>query len=260
MKDSLKNVTVIRDQIAVLVKKEFKLKYNATALGFVWCLLVPLLMSMVYYVVFGVVMKVGRMPNYFLYLVSGNFLWQFFSSVVMQSGTVLTKNAALLKKTSFDESLLIWGTFFSEGLHFLLVIPVLAGAMALYGIRPQWYSIPPNMLVATVAMTLLSVGMGYLYAALNLIFRDLERIMIIIMRIWLYASPVFIPIKVIPEKWRFYYMLNPMASIMTLWRNIFYSPQLDWHLYLPTLVVSGAVFLLGYKVFRRLQPRFAERM
>lgn len=260
MMTGLKNAAVIRDQIIVLVKKEFKLKYNATALGFVWCLLVPLLMSMVYYLVFGVIMKIGRMPNYFLYLVSGNFLWQFFSGVVMQNGTVLTKNSALLKKTSFDERLLIWGTFFSEAIHFLLVIPVLAGAMALYGIRPQWYSIPPNMLVAVISVTLLAIGMSYLYAALNLVFRDLERMMRIIMQMWLYASPIFIPIRAIPEKWRFYYMLNPMASILTLWRNIFYSPQFDWHLYLPPLVVSGAVFLLGCQVFRRLQPRFAERM
>lgn len=259
MKNGL-NTAVIRDQIAVLVQKEFKLKYNATALGFAWCLLVPLLMSMVYYLVFGVLMKIGRVPNYFLYLISGNFLWQFFSAVVMQNGTVLTKNAALLKKTNFDERLLVWGTFFCEGIHFLLVIPVLAAAMAFYGVRPQWYSILPNMLVAAVSVTLLAVGMGYLYAALNLVFRDLERMMRIIMQMWLYASPIFIPITMIPERWRFYYMLNPMASILTLWRNVFYSPQLEWKLYLPPLVISGMVFLLGSMVFRRLQSRFAERM
>ena len=106
-KKFFRNTTLIRDQIAVLVQKDFKLKYNSTALGFAWCLLVPLMMSGVYYLVFGVILKVGRVPNYFLYLISGNFLWQFFSGVVMQNGTVLTRNAALLKKTNFNESLLI---------------------------------------------------------------------------------------------------------------------------------------------------------
>ena len=75
MRAAKRNAALIRDQIAVLVQKEFKLKYNATALGFAWCLLVPLLMSMVYYVVFGLLLKAGRMPNYLLYLVCGNFLW-----------------------------------------------------------------------------------------------------------------------------------------------------------------------------------------
>lgn|GEM_PF-1083866 len=256
----LKNAALIRDQILVLVQKEFKLKYNSTALGFAWCLLVPLLMCVVYYVVFGMLMRVGRAPNYFLYLISGNFLWQFFQGVVMQNGTVLTKNSTLLKKANFDESLLIWGTFFAEALHFLLVIPVLIVAMALYRVAPQWYSILPNLLGAAVSLILLAIGVSYLYAALNIVFRDLERMMRIVMQVWLYASPVFIPVTMIPVKWRFYYMLNPMASIMTLWRNIFYSPQLDWRLYLPPLIVGGLLFLLGRAVFRRLQPQFAERM
>ena len=102
MKSVISNAALTRDQISVLVQKEFKLKYNATALGFAWCLIVPLLMSLVYYLVFGLLMKVGRMPNYFLYLITGNFLWQFFSSVVMMNGRVLTQNASLLKKTNFD--------------------------------------------------------------------------------------------------------------------------------------------------------------
>lgn len=254
------NATLIRDQIGVLVQKDFKLKYSSTALGFAWCLLVPLMMSCVYYFVFGVLMKIGRAPNYFLYLISGNFLWQFFSSVVMQNGSVLTHNSTLLKKTNFDESLLVWGTFFSEAIHFLLVIPVLAGAMALYRVVPQWWSIPINLLGAATAVTLLAVGVSYLYAALNLVFRDLERMMRIIMQMWLYASPVFIPVTMIPERWRCWYMLNPMAAIMTMWRNIFYAPRLDGSLFPPALLISAAIFLLGRGVFRRLQPIFAERM
>ena len=254
------NLRLYRDQIWVLVQKDFKLKYNATALGFAWCLLVPLMMSGVYYVVFGLLLKVGRMPNYLLYLISGSFLWQFFSSVVMMNGSVLTKNSSLLKKTNFNRKLLVWSTFFSEGLHFILVIPVMAFVMSLYGVRPEWWSILPNLIVALVSVALLSVGIGYLYSALNLVFRDLERMMRIIMQMWLYASPVFIPIKAVPERFMKYYLCNPMASIMTIWRNIFYSPQLDWKLYPTALLVSVAVFLCGRAVFIRMEPTFAEKM
>ena len=253
-------LALYRDQILVLVQKDFKLKYNATALGFAWCLLVPLLMSGVYYVVFGLLLKVGRMPNYLLYLISGNFLWQFFSNVVIMSGMVLSKNASILKKTNFNRKLLVWSTFFSEGLHFVLVIPVMVLIMTLYSVTPQWWSILPNLVVAMVAMALLSVGIGYLYAALNLIFRDLERIMRIVMQIWLYASPVFIPIRAVPERFLKYYLCNPMASILTIWRNIFYTPQLDWKLYPAALLISAAAFVIGRAVFTRLQPVFAEKM
>ena len=113
-----------RDQIRVLVLKDFKLKYNSTALGFLWSLLVPALTSVVYYFVFGIMMRFNA-ENYLLYLMSGTFLWQFFSSVVMMNGAVLNANAGLLKKTNFNRELLVWGTFFTESIHFILTIPVL---------------------------------------------------------------------------------------------------------------------------------------
>ena len=178
----------------------------------------------------------------------------------MMNGSVLTKNSSLLKKTNFNRKLLVWSTFFSEGLHFILVIPVLAFVMSLYGVRPEWWSILPNLIVALVSAALLSVGISYLYSALNLVFRDLERMMRIIMQMWLYASPVFIPIKAVPERFMKYYLCNPMASIMTIWRNIFYSPQLDWKLYPTALLISVAVFLCGRAVFIRMEPTFAEKM
>ena len=112
-----------RDQILVLVSKDFKLKYNSTALGFAWSLIVPIVTSLVYFFVFGIVMQ-WRAEHYALYLVSGNFMWQFFANVVLTNGRVLMSNSTLLKKTSFDRGLLIWGTFFTESLHFLLLAPV----------------------------------------------------------------------------------------------------------------------------------------
>ncbi len=86
-----------RDQILVLIAKDFKLKYNSTALGFLWSLLVPAFTSIVYYFVFGIMMRFDA-PNYLLYLMSGTFLWQFFSNVVIMDGGVLMANQGLLKK------------------------------------------------------------------------------------------------------------------------------------------------------------------
>ena len=77
------------DQVIVLVSKDFKLKYNSTAIGFFWSLLVPLCMSFTYYYVFGVIMR-WNANNYLLYLLSGNFFWQYFASVVIANGSVPT--------------------------------------------------------------------------------------------------------------------------------------------------------------------------
>lgn len=168
-------LTLKRDQISVLIAKDFKLKYNATALGFAWSLIVPFFTSLIYFFVFGVMMR-WNAKNYLLYVVSGNFMWQFFANVVMMNGRVLMSNSALLKKTSFDRRLLIWGTFFTESIHFLLTIPVLIGVMWFSGVVPHW-TLPINLVATLLFTLLLSIGVGYAYAAINLYFRDLERIM-----------------------------------------------------------------------------------
>lgn len=94
------------DQILVLVKKDFKLKYDSTALGMLWSVLTPLLMSGVYFFVFGKMMRLGD-STYALYIISGNFLWHYFSSVVMQNGNVLMVNVGLLKKVDVNRHLFV---------------------------------------------------------------------------------------------------------------------------------------------------------
>lgn len=248
-----------RDQIAVLIAKDFKLKYDSTVLGFLWSVIIPLLMSGVFFIVFGLMMRWGTVENYLLYLLCGTFLWQFFSNVVMQNGRIMMANAALLKKTAFDRRLLVWGTFFTEASHFILTLPVLVVFMLYFGVRPQ-ISAFVNLALVIPSLALLSVGCGYIYAACNLYFRDLERIMTIVMMMWFYSSPIFIPIQRIPEKLLRYYYLNPMAGILSVWRDIFYRPALHSERFAYIFAVSLAVFLFGRWVFRRLEPRFAEMM
>ncbi len=248
-----------RDQILVLVGKDFKLKYNSTALGFAWSLIVPIFMSLIYNFVFGIMMR-WNLPNYLLYLVCGNFMWQFFSNVVTQNGRVLMGNAVLLKKTSFDRGLLIWGVFSTECIHFLLTIPVLVGIMLCYGITPDWLTVVPNLVMAFLLLMLLATGVGYAYAAVNLYFRDLERIMGVVMMAWMFMSPVFIPISRIPERFLWIYELNPVAGILCTWRDVFYEPGFHPERWLYLTPVCIAIFALGRWIFRRLEPRFAEMM
>ena len=255
----LSQLKLHRDQILVLVSKDFKLKYNSTALGFAWSLIVPFVTSLVYYLVFGVIVRWDA-ENYLLYLISGTFLWQFFANVVMMNGMVMLGNVALLKKTAFDRRLLIWSTFFTESIHFLLTVPILIGMMLFYQVSPQWVTLLPNMLVVIMGLTLFSIGLSYAYAAANLYFRDLERIMTIVLMMWMFLSPVFIPIANVPMEYRWVYDYNPIACLMNIWRDIFYKPAFHPEAFLPVLVVSFGVFVLGRWIFMRLEARFAEMM
>lgn len=248
-----------RDQILILVAKDFKLKYDSTALGFFWSLMVPVLSSLIYLFVFGIMMRWST-KNYLLYLLSGTFLWHFFSNTVLTNGKVLLSNATLLKKTNFDRRLLVWGTFFSEGTHFLLTLPILVVIMLSYGVKPNLLTFFPNLLAMLVMLTFFAVGIGYMYAAINLYFRDLERIMRLIMQIWFYMTPVFIPESRIPMKYQWIYTLNPMAGIIRCCRDAFYEPAFHPERWPLTALICLCVFLAGRAVFLRLDATFAERM
>ena len=248
-----------RDQILVLVSKEFKLKYNSTALGFFWSLLIPFFSSIIYYFVFGIIMRFN-VPNYLLYLISGTFLWQFFANVITMSGHILRNNSSLLKKTSFDRRLLIWGTFATECIHLALTVPTLLIVMLVYGVTPDWLTVLPNLFYCLMLLTFFTMGLAYAYAAANIYFRDLERIIGIILQMWMFMTPIFIPVSKVPEKYLWVYQINPMAGIVGIWRDIFYMPSChissNWHLF----IVALAVFFAGRWIFKRCQSRFSEMM
>lgn len=285
-----KNVLLKKDQIRVLVAKDFKLKYNSTALGFLWSLVVPLLTGGVYYLVFGVLLgmsgdaggvkgEMAKQTPYFLqYLMCGTFLWQFFSNVVMVNGNILSGNGPLMKKTSFDRELLVWGTYFTESIHFFLTFPILLGIMVCFGIKPDWLTLIPNMVVCLVSLTTFAMGLSYAYAACNLFFRDLERIIGILMMLWMFCSPVFISVLRVPARFIGLYNCNPMTLILQCWRDIFWAPCFvgqelpadhmfagmthAWHpeAYLPMLAIGFATYFIGRWIFRKMEPAFAEMM
>ena len=142
---------------------------------------------------------------------SVTFLWQFLANVIVMNGAVLAGNVGLLKKTSFDRELLVRGTFYTESIHFLLTVPVLFALMIFYHQMPNLVTLIPNFVVCMVSLYFLVVGISYAYAACNLYFRDLERIINIVLMMWMFCSPVFIPISAIPEQYLWIYRINPAA-------------------------------------------------
>jgi len=246
-----------RDQIRVLVKKDFKLKYDSTVLGFAWSMLIPLLMSGVYFIVFGLMMRWSSCENYMLYLVSGNFLWHFFASAVTISGTVLLTNATLIKKTAFDRRILVWSVFCTEGAHFVMTLPILVGIMLCFDVSPSVWTLL-NSLSAVVIVVFFAMGVAYFYAAVNIMFRDLERVFQIVLMMWLYCSPVFIPIERIPESVLPYYGLNPMTQILQIWRDAFYQPAFHPERLFLVVPIAVLTFVVGRSVFNSIEPRFAE--
>ena len=255
--DMFQRTTIAFDQIYVLVLRDFKLKYNSTALGFLWSLLVPILQSAVYYVVFSSIARFG-IRNYLLYMLSGMFLWYFFSGTVSMSLQSFLANTTLIKKTSFPRGLLVISRLTTELLHFLLIIPVLIVVMLLYRITPSWSFLTLPLVLAEFLV--FTTGVCFLIATLNIFCRDLERVVGVLLQAWFFMSPVFYQLDNVQDRLRGILLFNPITCYLEAWRNIFYSPVVDFRPLLSGLLPARLMWIIGYGVFRLNRKRMAEAM
>ncbi|MDD5599267.1 MAG: ABC transporter permease [Victivallaceae bacterium] len=244
-----------KDQIAVLVLKDFKLKYNSTALGFFWSFGVPVAQSLVYFFAFSVIMRF-KVDNYLLYMLSGMFIWNFLCSSLLMSTNVFIANAELMKKTTFPRYYLVIGTISSELLHFILTIPILIVLMIFGGVMPSWscLSIP----IVLLNLIMITLGGAFLVASVNMFFRDLERIIGILLQLMFFLLPIIYPVKAIPDKYRLFMKLNPFYYILQPWRDIFYSPCLNIIDNAAGFALSLLILFIGYRFYKWKEPRFAE--
>lgn len=239
-----------------LLGKELKAKYKNTFLGYGWSLLMPLLQSAVFFVVFSVFLRFP-IENYFLFLTIGLVVWQFFSNTLTQGANVLLSNANLIRKTPVPRELFVSASIGAELVHLLVTLPVLLLLTLLCKRAPGWealYALPAGI----ISLVLFSWGLAYFCAILNAYFRDLERILQIALQIWFYVTPIFYGMEQIPEKYRFLFRFNPVYYPVDLFRCCFYEPENLWKKAVAGILCGLIVYLAGRWFFRRFERDLAE--
>lgn len=262
-----------------LVRKDLKVKYKGSTLGFAWSLANPLLLLAVYYVVFQVILP-GRIPNFAIYLMAGLLVWNAFSSSVTYACTSVVNSANLVKKVRFPLPVLPLSAVGFAAVHFVLQLAVLFAVVAALRydfVGPQLVLLLPALAVLIV----FTVGLSLLVSALNVRYRDTQHLLEVGLLAWFWLNPVIYDAGLIREHlhhWTWLYWLNPMATVVaTFQRAIYKHPYAGsggsrvliladpgYTFYLCELAVVGAVSLallwLGRGVFRRMQADFAEEL
>ncbi|MFC1506156.1 ABC transporter permease [Thermoproteota archaeon] len=239
-----------------LAIKEFKLRYRNSVLGFFWSLLNPLAMMVILSLVFSVLVKSG-IDNFPVFLLPALLVWRFFSiGTSMSLGSILG-NVPLVTKVYFPRYLLVLSSNLANLIGSTLEFAVLLPLMFLLGM-----SLSHLIFIVPVILFLefiLIMGVSFLLASLNVYYRDINQIWDIILQAGFFLTPIIYSETLIPSKYLSYYMLNPVSRIIVAIRKILYYntiPSFDDFL-IPLL--GGLFFcLVGYQVFRRLEPRFAE--
>lgn len=253
-----------RDLFSNLVVRDLKVRYKKSALGFVWSLLNPLLMMVVFTIVFTI-LTVPNIENFPVFVLTGLVAWNFFATSITGAIHTITGNATLINKVYFPRELLPASLVASNLVNFLLTLVVLFGFIIAYKIP---FTAMMLWLPAIVAVQfMLALGIALIVSAVNVFYRDVSVLMEVGVTAWFFLTPVFYQLERIPnmqllglDVWRWVYILNPMASLITDYRyTLLYNlPPIKHSLF----AIGEACLILacGYWLFRRLSPRFSEEL
>lgn len=235
---------------------DFKLRYQGSVLGYVWSFLKPLLLFGVLYVVFSIFLRFD-IEYYNVYLLLGIILWGYLSDGTTASINSLANKRGLISRVSFPRTIIIIASTFTTLLTLLLNLIVLAVFFIISGI-PITITILlfPLMLIELYFIVL---GLGFLISALNIKFRDLSHIWEIILQAGFWATPIIYSISMIPEQYHFWLYMNPMTRIIQYSRDVLiYGVMPDMKGIVASFFLAIAIFVVGYLVFKKREPYFAE--
>jgi lipopolysaccharide transport system permease protein len=247
-----------QDLIYFMLWREIKGRYTQMALGPLWLVIQPLFAIFLNTIVFGVVAK---MPSdglpYPLFNYSAVLPWQFFSGALSRSAGSLVNNQNLITKVYFPRLVMpIVGTF-SGIFDFMVAFGLLLIMMLIYQVTPNLAVLTTPLFLLLGAMT--AMGVGLWLAALQARFRDVGFMLGYIIQAWMYATPVVYSSTVVPERWQFWYRLNPMTTVVEGFRwALLGSDSIQW---IPALLsVVGVLVLLvsGTYVFRRTERTIVD--
>lgn len=248
----------------VLVGRELKARYRGTVFGYFWSLLNPLLLLLVYTVVFTLVIpaRVASAAPYPLFLFAGLLPWVFFTGALLDAAVVLPDNGPLLKKVMVEPEVFPAVTVLSHAVHHFFALPVLlAGLVLASGILGRAFPWTLVLLPAVLLLWLATVfGLALGVAALAVHFRDLKDLLHNLFTLWFFLTPIIYTAEVVPAGLlRRLVLANPMTPLVTAYRLLAVEGQL------PSAATWGwcalvALFslLLGCGVFARLREGLAE--
>jgi ABC-2 type transport system permease protein len=243
--------------LVLLVRRDLRLRYAGAWLGYVWTILDPLMMALVYAFVFQVLIggrTIGEEP-YILYLLVGMLGWNWFNTSVTEACRSLTAEAKIVRSANVPREIWVARTVLSKGTEFILALPVVLGFCLYYqhGVNAKLLLFP----VGLVLEFMLAFGIGLVLAPLTVLANDVQRVIKIFLRVGFYLSPVLYSLNHVAHgrEWVIRAAeLNPLAGVLSLYRMGFWSEDtLSWRAYTVSTVAAVAVLAIGLAVFRRFE-------
>jgi ABC-2 type transport system permease protein len=254
----IKGIWEFKYLIYNLVLRDLKVKYKGSTLGFLWSLLNPLLMLVVYTVAFEYVLKI-KVANFPVFLFSALMPWMFLTAALSMGAVSITDNGSLVKKVYFPREVLPLSVVLVNLFHFCLTFVVLIPALLFFKIQPGFAFF--FLVFIIFFQTLFVLGLTLIFAALNVYYRDIKHFLEVLLQLWFWLTPIIWPLTLLPEKFQRLAYVNPFTPFVTAYRDVIMENRLPGPLHIAAVIALGVlVFLLGVVVFQKKQRRFAEEI
>lgn len=271
-----------RELLVAMTRKELKVKYKDSVLGFIWSMLNPALTLVVYYVVFQMILRNG-IPLYAIWILCGLLVWNMFLAATAGACSSVVANGALVKKVAFPREILPLASIGAALVHFTLQMGVLVVALVAFRHNVAWLYVPA-LVPALGGLLLFTVAFSLVLAAVDVPMRDTQHMLEIVLMLWFWLTPIVYQYQLVAEKLAAHHLpqwlfaINPVTPVVLTFQRAIYGktsvpgphggppiqllPQSPWYLWgvLILIVVSIGLIGLALKLFGRYEASFAEEL
>jgi lipopolysaccharide transport system permease protein len=256
---SIRNWSLVKD----FIYRDFKARFAGSILGGAWNILHPLVMILIYILIFSQVMR-AKLPGsasgfgYSIYLCSGILPWGMFNELLMRYTQTFFEHSNLIKKVSFPREILHVSALVTGCINFAIAFTIFVVFLAILHVTGRHnvqITLGQTMiLIATLGFQqVFCLGLGLAFSVLNVFFRDVGQLVAIMAQLWFWVTPIVYPLSVIPEKLKFIFELNPMYHFMHVYRSILYMNRApEWSTLGIMSGISILTFFIGYLIYKKL--------
>ena len=265
LKLELHGIWQFRDLLSLLIWRDFVAKYKQTILGPLWFIIQPLMLTLVFTIIFGKVagMSTDGLPPMLFYL-CGQLGWNYFALNFASNSATLVTNAPLFSKVYFPRLVVPISALVSNLFAFLIQVATFFAFFIYfkYFLKSLSFGLDWRIVILPLVIlhtAVLSLGVGLLMSALTAKYRDLTHVSGLLIQVWMYASCVIFPLSKFPEKWQWVVALNPMTAIIESFRLILLGTGTVTAGYLVgSIVVTGVTLIAGLLLFGKVEKTFVD--
>lgn len=245
-----------REVLVELVKRDLKVRYKRSVLGLMWTMLSPLLMMAVTTIAFSAFFRFA-IHNFPIYFMSAYVVWGFFAQATVSASSSILDSAALAKKIYVPAALFPLATVTAAAVNLVVSFLPLALLVALTGGEFSWALL--SLPLALVLLIVFTFGLGLILAAASVFFHDVIHTFQVLLMAWMYLTPIFYPVDIVPDQWSFVFHANPMFHFVQIFREPIYSGS--WPDATSLLVAAAyalGTFAVGWLYFERSRNGFSS--